>query len=155
MKLLTVIFLFVALATALGADPPGFLLLNKNSLKVLEKNLTSKLDANKSATQNVAEFDNHLFMMAYRETDGEAEIHDTKTDIFVVQSGEATLVVGGAVQEGRTIAPGETRGRAISGGERKHLSPGDVVHIPAKTPHQTLVPQGKHVTYLVIKVSSK
>jgi mannose-6-phosphate isomerase-like protein (cupin superfamily) len=73
----------------------------------------------------------------------------------VVLSGEATLVFGGTVQDGWNTAPGETRGRAISGGEKKRLGPGDVVHIPAKTPHQTLVPQGKHVTYLVIKVDAK
>ena len=155
MKLFAFAFLFVALAPVLGADPPGFLQLNKDSLNALEKSLASKLDANKSASQRVGEFGNHLIMVAYREADGEAEIHDTQTDIFVVQSGEATLVVGGTVLEGRTTAPGETRGRAISGGEQKLLGPGDVVHIPAKTPHQTLVPQGKHVTYLVIKIDSK
>ena len=155
MKLFAFAFLIVALAPVFGADPPGFLQLNKASLQALEKNLATKLDANRSATQRVGEFGNHLIMVAYRESDGEAEIHDSQNDIFVVQSGEATLVVGGTVQDGRNTAPGETRGRAISGGERKQLGPGDVVHIPAKTPHQTLVPQGKHVTYLVIKVDAK
>jgi mannose-6-phosphate isomerase-like protein (cupin superfamily) len=150
MKLFAFAFLVVALASVLGADPPGFLQLNKTSLQALEKNLAAKLDANKSATHRVGEFGNHLIMVAYRESDGEAEIHDSQNDIFVVQSGEATLIVGGTVQDGRNTAPGETRGRAISGGEKKQLGPGDVVHIPAKTPHQTLVAQGKHVTYLVI-----
>src|SRR4030067_608188 len=148
MKLFAFIFLFVALTPLLAADPPGFLQLRNDTLKALEKNLAAKLDANKSASQRLGEFGNHLIMVAYREGDGEAEVHDTQADIFMIQSGESTLAVGGTVQNGRTTAPGETRGRALSGAESKNLGTGDVGHIPAKGPHQMLVSQGKHGTYL-------
>ena len=155
MKLFPFSFLLLALGSAPAADPPGFLQLSKDSIKALEKSLAAKMDANKSAYQNVAEYGNHLILVAYREADGEAEVHETQNDIFVIQSGEATLEVGGTVQDGRISAPGEIRGRAISGGAKKLLGPGDVVHIPAKTPHRTLVAPGKHVTYLVVKIDAK
>ena len=74
------------------------------------------------------------------------------TDFFVVQSGEATLVVGGEVPGAKTTAPHELRGPKINGGERRKLVAGDVVHIPANTPHQLLVEKGKQFTYLFIKV---
>ena len=46
---------------------------------------------------------------------------------------------------------GEYLGTGIEGGERHPLAAGDVVHIPAKIPHSFLVPQGKHITYVLVK----
>jgi mannose-6-phosphate isomerase-like protein (cupin superfamily) len=91
-------------------------------------------------------------MIAHREGDGEAELHEREADFFVVQSGAATLIVGGEMVNGKTTAPNEVRGPSIKGGEKKALAAGDVVHIPPKVPHQLLVPAGKEFTYFVIKV---
>jgi quercetin dioxygenase-like cupin family protein len=44
------------------------------------------------------------------------------------------------------------RGTSIEGGETKELTVGDIVHIPAKVPHQLKIASGKPFTYLVIKV---
>jgi quercetin dioxygenase-like cupin family protein len=52
-----------------------------------------------------------------------------------VVEGSATVVTGGAVVDGKTTAPGETRGKSISGGNSNHLVPGDVLVIQAGTPH--------------------
>ena len=87
-------------------------------------------------------------MVAHREGDGEAEVHETMADFFVVESGEATLVVGGQVVGGKTTAPNEIRGPKINGGERRKLAAGDIVHIPVKTPHQLLVENGQAVHVL-------
>jgi len=52
----------------------------------------------------------------------------------------------------REIAPGETRGTAIEGGERQTLRAGDLAHVPAGTPHQMLLAGDSTVTCLVMKV---
>ena len=36
----------------------------------------------------------------------------------------------------KVISPGQTRGSGIEGGTVHHLTKGDIVAIPAKTPHQ-------------------
>ena len=51
--------------------------------------------------------------MAHREGSGEAELHETQADVFVVQSGEATLVIGGTVVDPKTTVPNEIRGPSI------------------------------------------
>jgi mannose-6-phosphate isomerase-like protein (cupin superfamily) len=79
-------------------------------------------------------------------------VHDEWADLFVVLAGAATLVVGGSVIGARVIGPGETRGDAIEGGMRQELSAGDVVHVPAGTPHQFLLAGEKTVTSLVMKI---
>lgn len=140
---------------ALAADLPGFALYKSGDLKGYEKSLAPKIDAGKVATQNLDRYGNHLTMVAHREGDGQAEVHAHTADVFVVQSGEATLVVGGTAENAKTTAPGEVRAPSIKGGERKPLAAGDVVHIPAKMPHQLLIEKGHQFTYFVVKVETK
>ena len=59
------------------------------------------------------------------------------------------------IDEGmKTETPGEIRGASIKNGVRKSVSAGDVVHIPAKMPHQFFLEPGKQITYFVVKVNS-
>lgn len=152
-RLLAILFAFTA-AQLVAAEPPGYIHWSAAELKGFSAKLSAAMGAQKAATELLGNFGNHYFMAAYREADGEAEIHETQTDIFIVQAGEATLVVGGQVEGGKTTAPGEIRGASIKNGQATRLGPGDIVHIPAKTPHQTLVKPGQKVTYLVVKIAS-
>lgn len=43
-------------------------------------------------------------------------------------------------------------GSAIAGGARHQVAAGDVLHIPARTPHRYLVPDDGHVTYVLVRV---
>ena len=150
MKTITVLSL--AAAAALLAAPPGFQMWNGSQLKGFEKGLAPKINAQKVATQQLAKFGNHLVMVAHREGNGEAEFHETQADVFVAQSGEATLIVGGTMVGAKTTAPHEMRGPSINGGEKHKLGPGDIVNIPAKVPHQVLVDSGNQFTYAIIKI---
>jgi mannose-6-phosphate isomerase-like protein (cupin superfamily) len=99
-------------------------------------------------------FGNHTISISHRDKDGLAEIHDKFVDIMIVQSGEATLVVGGTAIEPTTIGPGEMRGKSIRGGIKRTLHPGDVIQIPAKTPHQFFIPSGGQITYVLVKIAA-
>lgn len=89
-----------------------------------------------------------------REAGGQSEIHTHETDIFYVLEGSATFVTGGTMVDGRTIAPGEIRGTAILGGKTRRITKGDVIIIPAGTPHWFKDVQGP-VLYYVVKVISQ
>jgi mannose-6-phosphate isomerase-like protein (cupin superfamily) len=135
-----------------GAEPAGFVYWSAKDLKSYEQKLKPKMNAGKVASETLADFGNDFTMIAHREGDGEAEVHDLMADFFVVQTGEATLVVGGELVDGKTTAPNEIRAPKIKDGSRRKLTAGDIVHIPKKTPHQLLVENGKQITYYVIKV---
>jgi uncharacterized RmlC-like cupin family protein len=147
MKLLLV---FLALPL-FGADPEGFAQYSSSDMKASTN--AAKLDEHKVGLTRVATWGNHALLAIRREGDGEAEVHDTQVDVIFVTSGEGTLIVGGTVVDGKTTAPGEIRGKSITGGVTKKMSPGDVIHIPAKVPHQMLVP--KLLTFEVVKVDTK
>jgi mannose-6-phosphate isomerase-like protein (cupin superfamily) len=138
-----------------ATEPPLFTIWKASDLKAKEKELAGKMSEKKMASETLATYSGHLTMLAHREGDGEVEVHDTMADVFFIESGEATLILGGTVVGGHTTTPGETRGTSITGGEKKMLGAGDAVHIAAKVPHQMLVANGKKVTYFVVKVEQK
>lgn len=90
-------------------------------------------------------------LIVRRTQDGVVEIHTGLNDIFVVQRGSATLLVGGTVTGNHSTAPGEFRGGSITSGRAQSLAPGDAVWIPAGIPHQLLVRKGQQFTYLAFK----
>jgi len=70
-----------------------------------------------------------------RKMAGQVEVHEKETDIFYVMEGEATFVTGGKMIGGKTSRPNQQLGTNIEGGETHHLKKGDVIVIPAGTPH--------------------
>lgn len=90
-------------------------------------------------------------LTASREGPGEVELHGKDTDIFYIVEGTATFVTGGKVVDGHDTAPDEIRGKSIEGGTTHHLSPEDIIIIPAGVPHwyKAVKPPFR---YLVIKV---
>lgn len=70
-----------------------------------------------------------------REAPGQAEVHATETDVIYVLDGEATFVTGGTVVDPAPTAPDEIRGREIAGGYERRLVRGDIIVVPAGTPH--------------------
>lgn len=70
-----------------------------------------------------------------REKPGKAEVHMKDADILYVLEGTATLVTGGSALNLQETAVDEMRGDSIQGGQTRQLAKGDVVIIPAGTPH--------------------
>ena len=99
-----------------------------------------------------ADFGNHVLSISHREENGRAEVHKTKADVMVIQSGTARLVSGGEVIEPVTTAPNELQGSGIKGGESRVVGPGDVIEIPAGIPHQFFLAPGTQITYFLVKV---
>src|SRR5580658_400007 len=80
--------------------------------------------------------DEGLIVIANRGMQRGAEMHDNTNHVFIIVDGEAEFVTGGKMIDPKVAAPGQTRGTGIEGGVSQHLTKGDVITIPAKTPHQ-------------------
>ena len=88
---------------------------------------------------------------SHRDKAGQAEVHDKETDVIYVTDGTATFVTGGTMLGGKLTKPEQHIGTDIQGGETHHLTKGDVVVVPAGTPHWFKeVPQS--ISYYVVKV---
>ncbi len=151
---MTRILIGLSLTASLALAADGARVWKASELKGSEKKLSPKVDAQKIASEGFGKLgSNATAQISHREADGVAELHETKDDFFVVESGEATLELGGSVVDPKKTDQHEVRGPSIKGAEQKQLSAGDIVYIPANTPHRLLVAKGKQFTYFVIKVN--
>ena len=79
--------------------------------------------------------DQGLIVLAQRRGAGEVEVHEKTNHVFIIVEGEATFVTGGTLVDARQTAPDQRRAANVQGGQTYHLTKGDVITVPAKTPH--------------------
>jgi mannose-6-phosphate isomerase-like protein (cupin superfamily) len=147
--------LFVPAMVVPAQDAPsGFEQWTAASLKPSLVAMTEEApgDPHHFAVRQLADYPNDSFLFVHRAADGQVEWHETQADVFLVESGSATLVVGGRLVNGETVGPHEKRNGSIVGGVRRKLSAGDIVRIPARVPHQLLLEGAPEFNYFVIKV---
>ena len=94
--------------------------------------------------------DKYMVHASHRDKAGAVEVHEQDADIIYVLEGSATLVTGGEIIGGKVIAPGEIRGTDVKGGETRTITKGDVIIIPAGTPHWFKEVPGP-INYYVVK----
>ncbi|HTV03749.1 MAG TPA: hypothetical protein VME86_00165 [Acidobacteriaceae bacterium] len=114
--------------------------------------LVQAAKASGSGGATLADYHSHAIKLSVRTASGGAEVHAHFDDIFLVTRGKATLVTGGTVIDPKTGPDGETKGRGIRNGTSQTIAKGDIVHIPAGTPHQLIVAPGSVYASIVIKV---
>ncbi len=107
-----------------------------------------------AASVTLESYPGHATMLSVRVKDGGAEVHAAMNDLFIVQAGEATLLIGGTVVGAEEIAPGEVRGSHVEGATPHPLKTGDIAHIAPGVPHQLMVPEGSVFVYYVVKVAA-
>ena len=96
-----------------------------------------------------------LIVLAQRREAGEVEYHDHTNHVFIMVEGEATLVVGGTMVNAKRTAPNQMRAPSLDGGTTYHMSKGDVITIPAKTPHWFKEVPTKTVAYYAVNIESE
>ncbi len=96
-----------------------------------------------------------LLVLANRRDAGGVEYHEHTNHIFIMVDGEATFITGGTMLGAKRTSPEQMTGTSIEGGQTFHLSKGDVITIPAKTPHWWKELSTKTVGYYAINIESK
>jgi len=117
--------------------------------------LATLLDAAKghgSSGATLGDYKSHAIKLSVRTASGGAEVHGHFDDILFVTGGSAKLITGGTIVDSKTGADGEIKGSRIDDGAAQTIAKGDVVHIPAGTPHQLILAPEETFSAIVIKV---
>ena len=96
--------------------------------------------------------ENGLIVLAQRRGAGEVEVHENTNHVFIIVEGEATFVTGGTMVGAKNTAPGQIRAASVEGGKTYHLTKGDVITIPAKTPHWFKDVSTKTIAYYAVNL---
>jgi hypothetical protein len=84
-------------ASAQDNTPAGFAHWTGAALQHLDQKMHADAaeDPHHFAVDQLADFANDSFLLVHREADGQVEWHETQVDVFFVQSGSASLLLGG------------------------------------------------------------
>jgi len=96
-----------------------------------------------------------LVVLANRREAAAVEYHEHTNHIFIMVDGEATFIVGGTMVGAKRTSPEQMTATSIEGGQTFHMSKGDVITIPAKTPHWWKEISTKTVSYYAVNIESK
>ena len=120
-------------------------------LRAMSADLISKAAVSGAASKTLVQYPEHYTMLAYRNRSGGAEQHAKFADVFVILEGSAILQTGGTIVGQTVAAPGEIRGEALEAFSERPLHVGDIVHIPAGTPHLMKLEKNATILYFVVK----
>ena len=153
MKQFLMILFGLTLIPLPAADQAAFTHWPSAELKAHADRLAAKASPTwKGAAEVISKVGNHNVWMVHRFATGDAEWHEMQADLFVIQTGEATVVVGGELVNERSTNPVEKAAPSTRGGQAKKVAAGDIVYIPAKTAHHVQVEAGKQVNYFILKI---
>src|SRR6516162_474744 len=77
----------------------------------------------------------YTIITSRRDSPGMIEEHEEESDLIYVIRGSATFITGGTLLDGKKVAENEIRGSQLNGGGAQSLAAGDVIVVPAGTPH--------------------
>jgi mannose-6-phosphate isomerase-like protein (cupin superfamily) len=149
------LWILLAVGIVAAAVPAGYSHWNAEQLQDRARALPAKMGKVKVATEGLGGWGNHSMSLVHREGSGQAELHETQSDILFIRSGEAAIIVGGTMPNRRRTAAHEIRSEKIDGGDKQPLRPGDILHIAPGTPHQMILEPGQKLDYYAVKVNAK
>ena len=152
MKLLIAIAPAILAIPSIGQTQQAAQVFSARDIESQLASLTQAAKATGSGGAVLGKYPSHSIQLSVRTSSGGAEVHAHYNDVLVVTNGRATLITGGTVEGGQAGSDGETRGKSIRNGESQTIGKGDIVHIPAGTPHQLVIPPDTTFSATVVKV---
>ena len=149
----SIMITMAALALPLAAQNAGKAeVFSAQDIKAQMAALAPQAKASGGGIAVLADYKTHSIRLVARTTSGGGEIHVHFDDVMLVTEGTATLITGGTLIAQRTESDGELRGSGIKDGQSQTIAVGDVIHVPAGTPHQLMVAPGTNYSSMVVKV---
>lgn len=152
MKIVLAIALLLVSAACSAQSPGKADVFSSAQVRSQFDQLAQQAGTKGSGGSTLADYGALAIKLSERTASGGAEIHAQFDDVMVVTEGKATLVTGGELIDAHTVSDGELAGTGIRNGVTQPVASGDVIHIPAGTPHQLLVAPGTSYGALVVKV---
>ena len=93
--------LLLVATVAIAALPAGYTHWTEDQIQDREKTLPAKMSKVKVATESLGGWGNHSMSLIHREGSGQAELHETQSDILIIRGGDGSIVIGGTIPDGK------------------------------------------------------
>ncbi len=90
--------------------------------------------------------------LEYRPANAPAALHEKDAELMVVLQGTGNIVTGGKLVGEKRVNSANLSGPSIEGGEPHNVVKGDMILIPANTPHQVIPSGGAPIVLMTMHV---
>jgi mannose-6-phosphate isomerase-like protein (cupin superfamily) len=90
--------------------------------------------------------------LEYRPGTGPAAVHEKDAELFVVLQGTGNIVTGGKLVDEKRVNANNLSGPSIADGHSQAVVKGDMLIVPANTPHQVIPTGGAPIVVMTMHV---
>jgi mannose-6-phosphate isomerase-like protein (cupin superfamily) len=92
--------------------------------------------------------------LEYRPAKAPAALHEKDAELMVVLDGAGDIVTGGKIVDMKRVNAANLSGPSIDGGNTQSVVKGDMLIVPANTPHQVIPTGGAPIVLMTLHVPS-
>ena len=154
-KLLALTFLAAITGPAAFAQAPAPMKMFMSSSEIMALIDKAKADRKDNAPlvpEPILSLAPYRAQLEYRPGTSPAAVHETDAELMYVYQGTGTIVTGGKLINEKRNNPTNLGGTGIEGGTSQTLTPGAMIIVPEKTPHQIMPSGGAPIVVITMHV---
>jgi mannose-6-phosphate isomerase-like protein (cupin superfamily) len=141
-----------ALAAQQAAPPTRTFMNAKEITGLIEKAKADRKDNAPLVAEPILSMAPYRAQLEYRPGTSPAAVHEKDAELMVVIEGTGNIVTGGKLVEEKRNNANNLGGSSITGGNSQSVAKGDMLIVPANTPHQVIPTGGAPIVLMTMHV---
>jgi mannose-6-phosphate isomerase-like protein (cupin superfamily) len=139
-------------AGAPAAPPVSQFMSDKDIMGLIEKAKADRKGDAPMVAEPILLLAPYRAQLEYRPGTGPAAVHEKDAELFVVLQGTGNIVTGGKVVDEKRVNANNLSGPSIADGHSQAVVKGDMLIVPANTPHQVIPTGGAPIVVMTMHV---
>lgn len=158
MRMQLLAYTFAATVTAssafaqAAAVPPAVFMNDKDIMSLVDKAKADRKGDAPVTAEPILLLAPYRAQLEYRPVNAPAAVHEKDAELMVVLQGEGDIVTGGKLVDEKRVNSANLTGPSIEGGTSHKVVKGDMILIPANSPHQVTPSGGAPIVLMTMHV---
>ena len=152
LQLLVLALLASAAATGASAQNATTFMNNKEIMGLIDKAKADRKGDAPLVAKPILSMAPYRAQLEYRPGTSPAAVHEKDAELMVVLEGTGNIVTGGKVVDEKRTNANNLGGPSITGGNSQAVAKGDMLIVPANTPHQVIPTGGAPIVMMTMHV---
>jgi len=148
---LTVLALLAVPVVSQSAEPQMFMS-HKEIIGLIDKAKADRKGDAPLVAEPILLMAPYRAQLEYRPGTAPAALHEKDAELFVVLQGAGNIVTGGKLVDEKRVNANNLSGPSIAGGKTQSVGVGDMLIVPANTPHQVVPTGGAPIVIMTMHV---
>ena len=146
---------FAGPALAQQAAPPVQTFMNsKEIMGLVDKAKADRKGEAPLVFEPILSLSPYRAMLEYRPAQAPAALHEKDAELMVVLEGTGNIVTGGKIVDEKRVNAANLSGPSIADGNTQAVVKGDMLIVPANTPHQVIPTGGAPIVLMTLHIPS-